>query len=190
MKNDKIFIGVALLLNIVAGLTYDYLMVYGESKPNAASWAVWAFITILNAKSYKETSKDLVKYVFPVASAILCIFTFGLTLFEGRVAFLRSFDLVVLLLGILTSLIWWKTKSAKIAQIILQICVAIGFIPTYMSVAGDPHAEALLPWILWSFSFALHAYVVKLRKGKVIDFLYPVNSVVLHFAVAVMILVL
>ena len=193
MKRENFFIVSAIALNIAAGLTYDWKLLDGSSNPNVASWAVWSFITILNFKSYKDMSKDWKKSAFPLASSILCLITLALVALKGRFAGLNYFDITALVLGSVTSIAWWLVKAAKmatVAQVLSQICIAIGFIPTYIMMWNNPHAEQLLPWIIWPVSFAVQAYVVKLREGKFFEFLYPVNCVFLHSAVAVMILVL
>lgn len=189
MKKENFFIVLAIVLNVAAGLTYDWKLLDGSSDPNAASWAVWSFITLLNFKSYKDMSKDWGKSTFPLVSSILCLITLLLVALKGRFAGLEFFDVVALGLGIMAGLVWRKTRSAKMAQVILQVCIIIGFIPTYRMVLHDPHTEQLLPWLFWPASFAVQAYVVKLREGKFFEFLYPVNCVFLHAAVAVLILI-
>ena len=187
MKKDKLLAAVTLLCSIVAFVIYDWQMLLGQSSPNAASWGIWAFITVLNFTSYKVMSGDWVKSLLPALNSMLCILTFVIAASRGRLAALNTYDDIVFVLGIAASIVWWRTKSATKAQLLLQLCLAIGFIPTYVSVWGNPGNERLLGWAIWSVMFALQILVVRLRwRGRKMDLLYPVNGTILHSAVVLL----
>lgn len=189
MKKDQLLATVALLCHIVAFGIYNWQLLLGQSAPNAASWGIWAFITVLNFTSYKAMSKDWVKSLLPTLSSLLCILTFVLAAFHGRLASLDVYDKGALVLSLAASLVWWMTKSPAKAQVLLQLCVALGFIPTYLSVWNTPGNERALSWLLWTVAFVVQIFVVKLRwRGQKMDLLYPVNGAILHFVVAVLVL--
>lgn len=187
MKKDELLAYTTLLCSIIAFVIYNWQMLLGQSSPNAASWTIWAFITILNFTSYKAMSKDWIKSLLPTLNSLLCILTFVIAIYRGRLAALSSYDIIALGLGVATSVVWWQTKSATKAQMLLQVCVAIGFIPTYISVWSNPSNERLLGWVLWSVMFALQIIVVRLRwRGQKMDMLYPVNCLILHATVPIL----
>ncbi len=189
MKKDKFLVTTALLINVVAFVIYNWQMLIGQSAPNAASWGIWGFITILNFTSYKVMSKDWVKSLLPTLSSALCILTFVISIYRGRLEMLDVYDKTVFVAGVLAALVWWRTKSATKAQVLLQICVAIGFIPTYLSVWKNPGNEPLLEWVLWSLMFMIQIIVVKLRwRGQKMDLLYPINCAILHTTIVVIML--
>jgi hypothetical protein len=188
LRRDYALATLAVLLNIMASVIYNWQMLKGRSSPNAASWGVWAFITLLNFTSYKSMSKDQVKSLLPTISSLLCIPTFILTIFRGRLAQLNHYDASVLVLGVIAGVVWWQTKSPTSAQALLQICIAVGFIPTYLGLWEDSHNELSLGWILWCAAFSLQILVVRLRwKRKYGDLMYPVNCLILHFIVILLI---
>ena len=175
------------LLNILAFGIYNWQTLQGQASPNITSWAVWSFMTLLNFTSYKEMTKDGWKSLLPTISGIQCILTFVLALFQGQIKGLGLYDGIVLVVGITASLLWWKLKSPTVTNIMLQLGITIGFIPTLQSVWARPQSEIALCWFLWTVSFAFQTIVVILRwKGQKRDLVYPVNCLWLHLVVALL----
>jgi predicted neutral ceramidase superfamily lipid hydrolase len=176
------------LLSVTAFLLYNWKNLVGATHPNVSSWAVWAFITILNFTSYKKLTGDWVKSLLPTANAVMCILTALLALRTGSFRSLSGIDQFCLLMGIIASFCWWIFKSKDFAetlvQIILEVALVVGFIPTIVGVIDNPTSEPWLSWLLWTISFGTQFFVVKLTwRGKRIDFLYPINMSLFHGAV-------
>jgi hypothetical protein len=186
MQTDIILAVLSNLIHITAFIIYNKDLLKGESNPNRASWGIWAFITILNFTSYGSMSGDWIKSLLPTISAILCIGTFFLTLFKGGKFVFNKWDVTALSLSIFASLVWISLQSATYANLILQIAVTIGFIPTVKSVVSKPENEKPLPWFLWSSAFIFAILLVILRwNNQWQDLVYPINALLWHFAVAV-----
>ena len=189
MKKDEVLATLALLCNVLAFVIYNWQMLLGQSSPSAASWGIWAFVTVLNFTSYRKMSGDWVKSLLPTLSSVLCVLTFVIAISRGRLGTLDVYDAIVLAIGVVASVVWWRTKSPPKAQVLLQICIAIGFIPTYLSVWNNPENERLLGWLIWSITFTIQIVVVRLRwRGQKMDLLYPVNCAILHSAVPAIVL--
>jgi len=175
----------------MAYVLYNWKNLAGATHPNVSSWMVWSFITILNFTSYKKLTGDWVKSLLPTASAVMCILTAVLAFRTGSFCSLSGTDLVCLLIGIVAGLCWWIFKSKDfvetLVQIILEIALVIGFVPTLIGVTHNPPSEPWMSWLLWTSSFGTQYFVVKLTwRGKLIDFLYPVNMFLFHGAVFVL----
>lgn len=180
-------------LSVLAFGIYNRQILQGNAVPNIASWAVWSFVTLLNFTSYKAMSKDGWKSFLPTISSIQCVLTFFLALFYGEVKGLSLSEGAVLVLGVVAGLSWWKLKSsseekaATTANMMLQFCIFVGFIPTFQAVWMMPKNEAALCWFLWTASFLMQTVVVGLRwQGKVRELVYPINCAILHLAVALL----
>ena len=187
MKTVAIVATSALVLHIFAFGLYEWNLIVGDARPNAASWAIWGFITILNFTSYRAMSRDWVKSILPTVGSLLCILTFVIALVRGRFATPTVYDLSVMTIGLCAALVWWWTRRASIAQILLQIGIAIGFIPTFGTVWVDPTSEPAACWLLWAIAFSLQTLVVLMRwQGQKTDLLYPVNCTGLHLAVGIL----
>jgi hypothetical protein len=168
-------------LSVVAFVLYNSRNLTDVTHPNISSWMVWACITILNFTSYRKLTGDWVKSVLPTANSIMCITTALLAIHTGSVRSLSGTDQICLLLGVIAGMCWWIFKSASFAQIILQVAVVVGFIPTLTGTWIDPSSEPSLSWCLWVGSFVAQYFAVKFTwGGKKTEFLYPVNMIVFH----------
>lgn len=193
-ERSKVLACTAGLLSVVAFVLYNWKNLAGATHPNLSSWGVWAFITVLNFTSYKKLTGDWVKSVLPTANAVMCILTALLALRTGSFQGLSGIDQLCLLIGVLAGVCWWVFKSKDFAetlvQIMLQTAIVVGFVPTILGVIHNPSSEPWLSWLLWTASFLTQFFVVKATwRGKLIDFLYPVNMFLFHaavFALAIM----
>jgi len=185
---------VEVILGIIAGLThiiafliYNKQMLQGLSRPNRATWMLWVFISTLNCASYIVMSRDIVKGFLPIASTIACIAVFVVSLFKGKLSKLNLGDEVALVIGCFSIFIWWGYHSATYANLLLQVCIFISFIPTYRGVWRDVATEKALPWFIWSSAYILTITVVFLRwQDQYQDLVYPINCLLLHAGVGIL----
>lgn len=130
---------------------------------------------------------DWIKSALPTVNSALCIWTALLALLTGSIQNLNGIDWVCFLIGAAAGACWWIFKSASMAQVLLQTALVIGFVPTIAGVWHSPTIEPWLPWLLWTTSFVTQMFVVKFTwRGKLVDFLYPVNMAFFHGAVFVL----
>ncbi len=156
----------ALCLGILAGMIQVasfIIYIRGSSKPNTATWTILAFLTVLNAFSYKVMTDDWIKSIPAVASSITTVGTFLFCLLKGKFSKIDSWDKVTLVIGMISVFVWWRYHSAVYANIILQISTAISFFPTYKGVWKDPVIEKAFPWILLCSIHVLGISIIFLR---------------------------
>jgi hypothetical protein len=178
---------VAGAMHVVAYLVYNKQMLRGESSPNAATWTMWSFISTLNAATYLFMSEDIVKAILPVASTVACLGTFTYSIIKGKLSRLDRIDSIALGLGIIAALAWFYYKSPTISNMLLQIPIAISFVPTWRGVIRNPKVERALPWIIWSSAYIVNITAVILRwKGQPQDLVYPINCLFLHGGVGLL----
>lgn len=191
MKNKKKARTLAFLAgsaSAVAFVLYNAKSIKGTGNPNLSSWAVWAFLTILNFTSYKKLTRDWVKSLLPTANAAMCILTALLALRTGSFQKLDEINQICLAIGLDAGLVWWLLKKNKYAesvvQVILQAAIVVGFIPTLQGTWRNPATEPWLPWLLWVASFILQYLAVRVDwGGRKLEFLYPVNMIIFHAVV-------
>ncbi len=187
MRSDELLAILASLLNIVGFVVYNKQVFTGKNTPNITSWGIWAFVTVLNFLSYKTMSDDWVKSIFPTISSLMCIATFLVVFVMGKFDRVSKYDVIAMMLGVVAGLVWWWFESATYANLLLQLAIAIGFVPTFRSVWASPKSEKPLPWFIWSVGFAVGVIVVLMRwNNQYQDVVYYADCVVLHLAVALM----
>lgn len=174
----------ATVMHLVAFALYNAQMMKGASKPNTATWTLWAVLTATNATAYLNASGDWVKSILPLASSIACILTFLFALVRGSFKMLSTADSIAFAIGCVAGFAWWYYQSAVYANLLLQCAIAISFVPTYRQVWNQPSSEKGPPWALWGAAYALLTYVVFLRShGQWTDYVHPVQGAIMHAAV-------
>ena len=175
------------LLHILAFVIYNKQVLQGTSEPNRATWILWAFITTLNVSSYNIMSGDWVKCLLPLAGSVACILTFLLSLFRKKLSVMDVWGYIALSIGVISVLVWWHSRSATYANLILQFSFIVSFVPTYLGVWKDPTKEKAAPWYIWGFAYVLTTIVVILRwENQYQDLAYPICGLIFHVMVGVL----
>jgi hypothetical protein len=174
------------VLQLLSFFLYNRKVLRGQSHPNAATWSLWVGLTVLNCVTYVMMTTDLVKGIMPMVSTLACFVTFWLALVRGKFSRLSSADWGAMFCGALACLVWWVYHSVTGANLILQVCVLISFVPTYRSVWNLPGQESPVPWFGWGAGYALAVGLVLLRwQGHYQDFVYPLSGCLLHSGLGV-----
>ncbi len=84
----------------------------------------------------------------------------------GKFAPLDTMAWIVLTLCIAACLVWWKTKNAVYANLVLAGTLGVSFIPTIVSVWQDGKLEQPIPWYLWTAAFAITSVNVFQRTDR------------------------
>jgi hypothetical protein len=178
---------VAMVSSITASVLYNWKTFAGGASPNITSWFLWATITVLNFTSYKSMSKDWIKSALPTTNSLFCILTFFVALCFGKVHAFNGYDIAVLTIGVIAASVWYVFRSSKAGNLLVQVALAVAFIPTFISVTAAPGNEIALSWFLWANGFLFQALVVIWRwKKEWVELVYPVGGVVLHFTVGIL----
>jgi hypothetical protein len=187
MDSVLVFGIVAGLLHLTASWLYNKRIFRGEIVPNTATWALWVFLTILSASSYAVMTGDMAKYIPTIASAIGTIFICIISLFSGKFKSMEPWEIIILLVGIVSGIVWWIFQSATYANLIVVFAETIAFIPLYRKVWKDPTVERPLPWCVWSMVYPLMIYIVIFHwNGHYQDLVYPVAMLCTHPTVALL----
>ncbi|MFA6603250.1 MAG: hypothetical protein WCT10_00235 [Patescibacteria group bacterium] len=165
------------LIHLSSYALYNRQMLTGASRPNTTTWLLWTFLAGLNAASYLIMSADWAKSVTPIAGAAACAVTLTLAASKGKLSRLSRFDGVILAIGSTAGLIWWVSRDAAWANLLLQVAFLISNIPTFRGVWRDPLTEKPLAWFGFGLAYIISLIVVVLRwQGQWIDLAYPLCS--------------
>lgn len=185
--NTEMILGVtAGLMHIIAFVIYYKQMLVGTSRPNTSTWTLWVFISTMNCLSYIVMSKSIVKGLLPIASTTACIMVFFASLFKGKLSKLNIGDEIVLVIGVFSLFVWWAYHSAIYANLLLQICIIISFVPTYRGIWKDFSIEKAWPWFVWSSAYILQIILVFLKWEIWYQLVYPVNCLILHAGIGML----
>ena len=179
------------ILAIASGVAYtlayfDYnrQVIKGATKPNGATWLIWSIIAAVSTTSYLKASGDVWKSVIPIINIALCLATFILAVCLKKFQRPDPMDFIALLLGVVAVAVWKQYGSAKDANLIVQLAILSGFIPTWRTILKNPGCEQPRPWWMWAAGYFLAGVVVLVRwNNQWSDLIYPINCVLLHSSV-------
>ncbi len=184
MKDLSITLAICASVLHVAGYTLYVLQALSrKNEPNPASWAVWAFLSVVNAASYAQASKDQMATLQFYSGSVACMFAFLLILAVGRFSKLGRTDLWCLVLGFAAISYWSKTGNAQTTSYLMALIFSVSFIPTLRGVWDEPRKERPQTWIMWTIAFALTCGVVVLGSGIGPNLITPAILLVLHSTV-------
>jgi hypothetical protein len=180
--------GAAVVFGILAAVMHGTAFVIyciqtklGSSKPNAATWSLWAFLATVNALTYKGVSGDIVATLQFFMGSAACIGTFLFALAIGKFSRLKVFEWSLFALGMVASVIWLVFRNAVFANMIVLVTIAISFVPTVVGVWRDPHQEAPFPWVIWTSAYLLTTLTVVMRwHGEKAALVAPIFLLLAH----------
>ncbi|MEK7185158.1 MAG: hypothetical protein AAB726_00885, partial [Patescibacteria group bacterium] len=126
MDKESLSIGLSILaaaIHIAAYTSYNIRVFRSGVKPNGATWAIWACISLLSTGSYTASTKDLWKNVISFLNVFMCVATFVVSLFAGKFKRLAWKDWVALCIGCVSLFVWIFYESAVSANITIQLAI-------------------------------------------------------------------
>lgn len=168
-------------------LLYNRQVIKGSSKPNTATWTLWAFMSTLNCASYFLLREGWEARVLPTASAIANARTFFIALHRGKFSRIAKWDIGIMMIAALAILYWVVFQKAGPTSLIIQVAITVSFIPLYKSVWKRPTTETWFPWITWAIAYAMMLAAVTVGwEDNWIQVVYPANMLVNHIAIAIL----
>ena len=177
----------ASVLNLVGYIIYIRDLRRGSTRPNLASWLVWMGITLLSVSTYVRGTGDLTKSLFSWSILAVNIVTFGFIVRRAKFSSLSRLDISALVIGGLAAVTWFFTQSAWFGNMLVQVAIVIGGVPTILSVWRQPTNERPTPWLLWGGAFIFQLSVILTRwTGEPVELVYPIIGILLYGSVGIL----
>ena len=180
----------AAIIHIFGFINYHRSMLKGASVLYTATWALWAFLSIVNCATYLTmTHSDYAKGAVTISSAIACITLLVLAHVRGRTTELDIKDKIALGIGLLSLTVWIVFRDAVYANLVLQFAFIVSFYPTYKGVWQKPRTENAFPWFIWTSAYVVNIAVILISwDNRFMDLVYPTLCLLLHGGVGVIVL--
>ena len=166
---------IAGIIAFLAYIVYVISIFRGGSKPNRATWWIWAFMGLVLALSYQFSGATntiwvpYVEFLGPLAIAILSI-KYG----EGGLN--NKTDLVCLFGAIFSILLWVIFNNPVIALITNLAIDSFAIIPTIKKSYLRPEGEDFWAWFGTGLADSLNMFAVE--KFTFAILLYPIYMLV------------
>lgn len=156
-----------------------------KTQPNTSAWFLWVLIGAVNATSYYTMPEvNWVKACVAIVNALCCLSFATYALRNGEFKPLTSFEWSATIIVATAALSWYVTSNAQVGNAILQGAYMLSFIPLYVYLWKNPHAEKPLCWLVWAGSHVIGIIIVILTwNGHPLELLYsciiiPLNLVI------------
>lgn len=169
---------IKMILGIIAGviafiayIIYIISIIRGKSKPNRATWWIWAFMGLILAVSYKYSGASnsvwvpYVEFLGPLIVAILSI-KYG----EGG---LESKTDLFCLFGAFISIILWIVFNNPVVALVTNLAIdSFAIIPTIKKSYHRPEGEDFWAWFGTGLADSLNFFSVE--KFTFAILIYPI----------------
>lgn len=191
----------AALLQTAGYAFYGSKVLTRDIRPNAISWLMFAYGTTLLLVVEWDRDASFALLALPAACAALSIIVAFHALRNADVWWPRNFserfsfglDIVLTIVYLATwGFITWGLISEadkNLAEVVILFCWNIGvftaFFPLLRQVYRHPHTEHAMPWLTWTFAYALLCFVTFAEVGEFNELmLYPLSNAAVHGFIA------
>ena len=172
------------IIGFVALIPYVRSILQGKTKPNRASWLIWAAVSLSLLASYHYSGATTTIWL-TLSYTIIPLTVFLLSFKYGSGGYTRL-D-IVCILGAITGLILWRVTHNPVTALYLNIFVdALGFLPTIKKAYLLPGSENQLAWNISVLANTLNVLALTTWQLKIA--LFPVYNLTFNAIVAVLLL--
>lgn len=182
MSYGSFFGIVAGVIGFLAFVPYIISTLRGTTKPNKATWLIWAALGMIIAASYFSAGARDSAWL-PVTYAIGIFSVAAISLRFGEKGWTKL-DLFCLLGAGAGLLLWWLTNEPTFALYLTIAVDAIGFIPTFRKAYEKPESEDRLAWCLFLIADGLNIFAIS--EWTLAQVSYPLYLLVFTLALNVL----
>ena len=142
------------LLVILGVIPYVIGILKGKTRPNRATYAIWAVVNVINVSSYITVGARTTIWT-GLGFAFTAILILGLSVKHGMGGF-SKFEVACLVLASIAIYLWVATKSAEIALFTSYAAIMLGFLPTIKKAYLLPHTENTISWVMVAIASSLN----------------------------------
>jgi hypothetical protein len=146
-------------LSLVCFVPYVITILQGKTKPNRATWWVWAINgSILCASYYLAGAFNT---IWIIVGSVIAQFTIAILSLKYGEGGCNRFDRTCLFgVGIAISL-WWRFNSPLIAIVLTVAIDLLGALPTIKKSYHEPEKEDFLTWALYLVASLLNLLTIE-----------------------------
>jgi hypothetical protein len=170
-------------VSLLALIPYIRSILKGKTKPNRASWFIWAVVSTVLLASYHysgATTTIWLAATFALIPIIISIFSI-----KYGVGGYEKLD-IVCLVGAVTGLILWKLTSNPQTALYLNIAMdVLGFLPTIKKSYLQPETENTTAWLIALVANIVNVLALTTWQFKIA--FYPIYLLFMNFIVALLV---
>jgi hypothetical protein len=171
-------------ISLAAYVPYILSILRKETKPNRASWIIWAIVSSIIALSYREAGASYA-FLAPVGYVIGSIIVVMLSIRNG-VGGWTLFDRRCLI-GAAISLVLWRILESPMSALLINLFIdLLGTLPTLRKAWYQPETESKVAWSMFSLGTIVNLFAIE--KWSFSMAVYPVSMIFIIGIVTVLVL--
>lgn len=172
------------VFSLMGFIPYLISVIKRKTKPNRASWWIWATLgIIITISNYYAGARDTMWLLVCYTFSQLAIAVFSIKHGEGG---WNTFDITCILGAVISIPLWWWTKDPLTAISINIAIDSLGALPTIKKSYFYPETEDLFSWLMFLTASTLN--LAALETWSVTLSSYPIYLFLFNLIVAVLIL--
>ena len=172
------------IISLSAFVPYILSILRKETKPNRASWLIWAIVSFIIALSYRAAGASYA-FLAPVGYVIGSTIVLILSIRNG-VGGWTPFDRSCLI-GVAISLVLWRIFDSPISALLINLFIdLLGTLPTIRKAWYQPETESKVAWSLFSLGTIVNLFAIE--KWIFSMAVYPVSMIFIVGTVTVFVL--
>lgn len=163
---------IIIIVFTLAMIFYVLHLLITKFTPHLIAFGIWFVADFVNLLTYIKFSKFwIAPAIMSLGSAI--ILTIGIIKRKkSHREILKTSDLVCIFLVIISLLIWAITRNAVWSNMIIQIIIALGFVPIFDNVIHKK-PEPLFPWFLFLIGWIITCIYTLIGYESIVELIYP-----------------
>lgn len=172
MKNVEPILIVESVIFIVGIILYIRHFIVTDSIPHPVSFGIWLIADIINLVTYIQLSKFWVPAAIMLMSATILVIIGIVKMKKTHRERLKILDWVCIGIATLSLLIWGITQNALWSYLLIQIVIALGFVPI-INKLFHKKAEPLIPWFIPIVGWIIVCVDVSMSCTSLVELIYP-----------------
>jgi hypothetical protein len=167
------------VLSALCYVPYVKDILAGTTKPERASWLIW---TVLGSIAFfSQLAKGASASLWLTGVQMIGVTIIFLLSLKYGVGGLVKKDILALLAAGVGLILWWLTREAAIALLIVIFIDTIGAVLTVLKAYQHPESETLMTWLLAGIAGFFAAFAV--GEANFILLSYPLYTAIINSSV-------
>lgn len=163
---------VILIIFTVAMFFYIRHLLVTTFIPHPIAFGIWFVADFINFLTYTNFSRFwIAPAIMPLGAAIILVIGIVRRKKSHRETFKRN-DWICIVLGVISLLIWAITRNAIWSNMIIQIIIALGFVPLIDNILKKK-PEPLFPWFLFIIGWIITCVYTLIGYESIVELVYP-----------------
>ncbi len=157
-------------------------------NPNATSFLIRSVVAVANLITYfNMTHQSSWKSIVMLASAVSLTLIFVTCAYKNGFKNLNKIDKISATLSLVILLFWGFSGKDIATNLLLQVVIAVSYIPTINGIKKRINKEIVLPWALASTSYALALTSLIIMNSSFVSMVNPILCLALNTVTTIII---